>query len=140
MQQLDYPMNAIMEYSTIKNLLKRDFVCWNCHVGNRYYGLPVVLFETVVVVAIVVELVVFEGVGVVFEVPMPERVPVVILGFVAIPVVVSTERVIFPNPAEVFPDVRRLPFLKISTRRTCRVDPSSFSKVACTGPVAFSTR
>jgi len=127
-----------MEISILKKyVVKRDL---EYLVGHRCYGLPVVVFETVVVVVIAVELPVFEGVGVVFEVPMPERLLVVILGIAATPVMVSTERVILPNPAEVFPDVSRLPFLKISTRRTCRVDPSSFSKVACTGPVAFSTR
>jgi hypothetical protein len=130
-----------MECSKLKKIsLEQVFMYSGCHVGHRYYGLPVVVFETVVVVVIAVELVVGEGAGVAFEVPMPERLPVVILGIAATPVVVSTERVILPNPADVFPDVSRLPFLKISTRRICRVDPSSFSKVACTGPVAFSTR
>jgi len=47
-------------------------------VVHRYYGLPVVVFETVVVVVIAVELPVFEGAGVVFEVPGPERLLVVI--------------------------------------------------------------
>jgi hypothetical protein len=131
-------VNALVDCAKVKKyVVKRDLEYLVVH---RHYGLPVVVFEAVVVVAIVVELVVFEGVGVVFEVPMPERLVVVILGIAATPVVVSTERVILPNPAEVFPDVSRLPFLKISTRRACRVDPSSFSKVACTLPVAFSTR
>ncbi len=136
------PLDCACECS--RGVLKSKKICRKK--GFRIFGYSQALwftcsvFEAVIVVAIVVELVVFEGVGVVFEVPMPERLVVVILGIAAIPVVVSTERVILPNPAEVFPDVSRLPFLKISTRRTCRVDPSSFSKVACTLPVAFSTR
>ena len=92
-------MNALVVRKSKKICRKKGF---RILVVHRHYGLPVVVFEAVVVVAIVVELVVFEGVGVVFEVPMPERLVVVILGIAATPVVVSTERVILPNPVKCF--------------------------------------